>query len=93
MDTRSAVVYPSPPSAEPFLPEGAWTEENETLTPAYRELAMVADRLEEHKVALADAEAREAKLSSDLASTRASLERYKSRKVIRLLDGLGRNRQ
>uniref|UniRef100_UPI0025E2B027 polysaccharide pyruvyl transferase family protein n=1 Tax=uncultured Demequina sp. TaxID=693499 RepID=UPI0025E2B027 len=93
MQTDTDVSFDESPHAPTYTPKGEWARISETILPVFDEYARSADRRrelhEKDKASRAEIE----RLRAELESTRGQLERYRSRKVIRVLDGLKTPRQ
>ncbi|WP_062213241.1 polysaccharide pyruvyl transferase family protein [Demequina oxidasica] len=104
MRTGSDVNFTATLEAEAYVPAGSWSAENEIIIPVFdnyaktvdlsKELAgFLKDARESKKQLTASVEATQEKLTkaeSDLEQSRATVSRYKNRKVVRLADKLGR---
>ena len=73
-----------------YVTDASWVEENKTMTHHFARFARTADERDFARTQLAGAEQRNSELVAQLAETRNALNRYKNRRVIRILDGLRR---
>ena len=78
---------------EQYVPSGAWSAENEARMPMADEHARAADDRKRLTLELARETTEHEATKAQLARARADVDRYRSRKVIRLLNKLGRSRR
>lgn len=79
----SGVEFSGAPAFETYEPRGEWSARNQAIAPVYAELSQVLSDTLRTAAALEEEGDR---LRRELQSTRSELERYKNRRIIRLLD-------
>ncbi|WP_061962861.1 polysaccharide pyruvyl transferase family protein [Demequina aurantiaca] len=97
MSAGAPVEFSATLESETYVPTGAWSAENEIITPVFDDYARSVDRSAELAASLENAREANEELSSalevsqeKLELSRATVERIKNRKVVKLADRLGR---
>lgn len=86
------VVFEDVRRKEQYVPHGAWASENEARMPMADEHARAADDRKRLGLELERERREHEATKAQLARARADVRRYRDRKVIRVLDRLGRSR-
>lgn len=89
MKSGNVVEFGERLEADSYEPREPWSQTNEAIVPVFDKYAQQVDEARSLAKALATERAKSDRLATDLASTRATVEQLKNRKVLRVADRVG----